>query len=304
MKNKKPGALFIGAAISMLFFMLQAQAAFGQEDEPAEGRGGKKEAAADIKPDPKVVRCAIIGGMTMTGLWPEIAKRFEAKTGYKTAIVRTGPRDFISKPFREGKADFLTMHSGDITTDLVCDGYGINLQAWTRNDLVIYGPPGDPANIKGMKDGPAALRKIAEGKFSFMDANDIGSREMCHNLWRKAGIKPSGKWYLQDDSPRSRLIPRYAAKKKAYVVLGRMPFLFKKIDFADLQIMVEGDPQMRRPYVLMEANPKRFPDTNTRGAHALAEFLISAEVQNLLKEFGAREYGGLPLFYPVWPLGG
>ncbi len=154
-----------------------------------EGGGGKKE-ALDIKPDPKVVRCAVIGGMTMTKLWPEIAKRFEAKTGYKTVVVRTGPRTMIAKPFREGQADLLTMHSGDITTDLVCDGYGINMRPWTRNDLVIYGPPEDPAQIRGMKDGVAALRMIAQSQSPFLDANDIGSREMCHNLWKKAGIKP------------------------------------------------------------------------------------------------------------------
>ncbi len=27
---------------------------------------------------------------------------------------------------RAGKVDLLTMHSGDITTDLVADGYGVN----------------------------------------------------------------------------------------------------------------------------------------------------------------------------------
>jgi tungstate transport system substrate-binding protein len=299
---KNTCVLRILISILALFCMVHhAPGASAQEDEAPEG-GGKKE-AIDIKPDPKVVRCAVIGGMTMTKLWPEITTRFEAKTGYKTVVVRTGPRDMIAKPFREGRADLLTMHSGDITTDLVCDGYGTNMRPWTRNDLVIYGPPEDPAKIRGMKDGVEALRMIAQSQSPFLDGNDIGSREMCHNLWKKAGIKPSGKWYLQDDSPRSRLIPRYAAKKKAYVIMGRMPYLFKKIDFADLQIMVEGDPIMRRPYVVMEANPQRFPDTNSKGARALADFLLSSDIQNLLKEFGAREYGGIPLFYPVWPAG-
>lgn len=252
----------------------------------------------------KTVRCAVIGGMTMTKLWPEIAKRFEAKTGYTTVVIRTGPRDMIAKPFREGRADLLTMHSGDITTDLVCDGYGINMRPWTRNDLVIYGPPQDPAKIRGMKDGAAALRMIAESESPFLDGNDIGSREMCHNLWKKAGIKPRGKWFLQDESPRASAMPGYASKKKAYAVFGRMPFLFKKRDFGDLQVMVEGDPFMRRPYVVMEANPRRFPGVNSRGARLLSDFLLSQEIQTLLKEFGARDYGGMPLFYPVWPTGG
>ena len=40
----------------------------------------------------RVVRCAVIGGMTMTGLWPEIARMFEAETGYRVEVVVTGPR--------------------------------------------------------------------------------------------------------------------------------------------------------------------------------------------------------------------
>jgi len=70
-----------------------------------------------------------------------------------------------------------------------------------------------------------------------------------------------------------------------------------------MKIMVEGDPLMRRPYIVMEANPKRVPGANTKGAKMLADFLLSDEIQKLLSEFGTREYGGLPLFYPVWPTG-
>jgi len=67
----------------------------------------------------RVVRCAVIGGMTMTGLWPEIAKMFEAEKGYQVEVVVTGPRPELDTAMRAGKVDFLTMHSGDITTDLV-----------------------------------------------------------------------------------------------------------------------------------------------------------------------------------------
>ena len=44
----------------------------------------------------RVVRCAVIGGMTMTGLWPEIVKRFEAESGYRCDLAATGPRPEIS----------------------------------------------------------------------------------------------------------------------------------------------------------------------------------------------------------------
>src|SRR5262249_11838687 len=129
---------------------------------------------AEVPADPHVVRCAVIGGMTMTGLWPEIAKRFEAETGYKVEVIVTGPRPILDEAMRAGKVDLLTMHSGDITTDLVADGYGVNMRPWTRNELCIVGPPDDPAHLRGITNGAEALKKIAATKSHFVDFQGIG----------------------------------------------------------------------------------------------------------------------------------
>ncbi|OHD64320.1 MAG: hypothetical protein A2176_01645 [Spirochaetes bacterium RBG_13_51_14] len=94
-----------------------------QNPDSIYAKGGRVRGKENpVKPDPKIVRTAVIGGMVMTKLWDEISKKFEAKTGYKVVVVARGPRPILDKAFREGKADLLTMHSGDITTDLVADG--------------------------------------------------------------------------------------------------------------------------------------------------------------------------------------
>ena len=308
MKKKRVLQLLV---LALAFFCIMQHAFFAsaQEDETGGGDGsgggggGGKQQALSIKPDPKIVRTAVIGGMTMTKLWDEIARRFEAKTGYKVVVVATGPRTVLDPVFRAGGADLLTMHSGDITTDLVADGCGINMRPWTRNDLVIVGPPSDPAKIKGLKDGVEAIRRIAQTQSPFIDALEIGGRELGHTLWNKAHIKPMGSWYLKDESAGERNILLFAEQKNAYVIVGRMPVLYSKMPHKTIQIMVEGDLLMRRPYIVMEANPKRFPDANYKGARALSDFLLSEETQKFLAEFGTKEFGGLPLFYPVWPFG-
>jgi len=218
-------------------------------------------------------------------------------------VVAHGPRPILDRAFREGKADLLTMHSGDITTDLVADGYGMNMRPWTRNDLVIVGPPSDPAKIKGLRSGVEAFKLIAAAQAPYLDAFNKGGRELSHTLWTKAGVRPRGGWVIKDEGNRAKDIITFAEKNDAYVVFGRMPVLFEKIELGSMKIMVEGDPLMRRPYIVMEANPKRVPGANTKGAKMLADFLLSDEIQKLLSEFGTREYGGLPLFYPVWPTG-
>lgn len=264
------------------------------------GTGEAHHAAVNSDAGGKTVRACVIGGMTMTGLWDEISRRFAEKTGYTVTVVSTGPRPEISDPFKKGQADILVMHSGDITTNLVAEGYGINMRPCARNDLIILGPPSDPAGIKGMKDGVKAFKKIYDSRSTFLDGLGVGPREMSHSLWQKNRVKPVGDWVIKDSSDKNKDMLIYASERKAYIVFGRMPVLFEKVEKGDLEIMVEGDPVMRRPYIVMEANPAIFPDANHEGARALSNFILSKEIQSFMNSFG-REESGLPWFYPVWP---
>jgi tungstate transport system substrate-binding protein len=249
--------------------------------------------------DNHVVRCAIIGGMTMTGLWPEIAKMFEAQSGYRVEVVATGPRPELDKVMRAGKVDLLTMHSGDITTDLVADGFGVNMRPWTRNELCIVGPPDDPAHVRGMTNGAAALRKIAEARAHFVDFQGIGSRELVHTLWRLADLEPKGDWVIKDDTISKFNILQFARTNDAYVVVGYIPAQMGKMPAGGMEILVKGDPVMRRPFIVMETNAKKFPQVNSAGARALSDFLLSTNVQDFLLEFGAQTNGPGPLFFPI-----
>jgi tungstate transport system substrate-binding protein len=249
--------------------------------------------------DPHVIRCAVIGGMTMTGLWLQITKMFEAKTGYKIDVVVTGPRPLLDAAMRAGKVDLLTMHSGDITTDLVADGYGVDMRPWARNELCIVGPPDDPAHVRGMTNGAAALRKIAEAKAHFVDFEDIGSRELVHTLWGLSGVDPRGDWILKDETVARWNILQYARSNDAYVVVGYIPTKMGRMPATGMEILVKGDPVMRRPFIVMETNPKKFPQANYAGAKALSDFLLSAEAQNFLLQFGTQSNSIGPLFYPV-----
>lgn len=254
-----------------------------------------KAAAADRPP----IRVAVIGGMTMTGMWQKLAGQFEADTGWKTQLVITGPKDVLAAPFKRGEIDLLTMHSADKTTDLVADGYGVNLRPWARNEHTIVGPASDPAGIRGMKDGAAALQKIAAAHAPFVDFYGPGSRELTHKLWQRAGLKPEGDWLLKDESNSPQEIVAFAEKKQAYVVVGRIPVTNGKMALGKMEVLVQGDPEMRRPYVVIEANPQKFAQANSAGAQALSAWLTGEPGQKFLLDYGKKEPGGIPLFYPI-----
>lgn len=252
---------------------------------------------ADRKPP---VRVAVIGGMTLSGMWPALAEHFTADTGWPVELVVSGPKDTLSTAMRQGKIDLLTMHSSDQATNLVADGFAVNMRPWARNEHAILGPSTDPAGIRGGRDGAAALRRIAETHSPFVDFAGPGSRDVVHTLWKKAGIEtPRGEWLLKDESLTPQGILDYAASHGAYVVVGRIPVVRGKMaNPGRLEILVQGDPAMRRPYVVVEANPAKLPETNTAGARALADYLVSEKARQFLVDFAAKGADGFPLFYP------
>lgn len=257
-----------------------------------QGKAGESES--------KPVRVAVIGGMTMTPLWGEIQKRFEAETKIKIEVVVTGEKPTLARAMREGKVDFLTMHSSDATTNLVADGWARDLRPWAKNDLVIIGPTSDPAGISGMKDGAAAIRKIAEAKANWLDFQSNGPRETAHTLFSNAGVSMIGPWVLKYENTDTGAILHYVANKNAYMIVGRMPILFKKMDpDPAVKIMVQGDPIMRRPYMVMVANPEKFPSANVEGASKLADFMLSDRIQKFLATYDGGIGDGIPIFIPI-----
>ena len=61
------------------------------------------QADKENRPDPKPVRVAVIGGMTMTPLWGELQKRFEADTGIPVRVVVTGTKPVLARAMKEGR---------------------------------------------------------------------------------------------------------------------------------------------------------------------------------------------------------
>jgi tungstate transport system substrate-binding protein len=252
------------------------------------------------KPVQKPVRVAVIGGMTMTPLWRELQKRFEADTGIKVEVIVTGIKPTLAGAMKEGKVDFLTMHSSDQTSNLVADGYARDIRPWAKNDLVIVGPSSDPAGIFGMTNGAEAVKRIAVARANWLDFQSNGPRETAHTLFAKAGVNMMGPWVLKYEHTGTSSILHYVREKNAYMIVGRIPVLFGKMDpDPSIKIMVQGDPMMRRPYMEMVANPDRFPDTNIAGAKKLSDFLLSDKIQKFLSTYDGGIGDGIPIFIPV-----
>jgi len=252
------------------------------------------------------IRAAVIGGVVETGLWAGLAERFERQTGHRVEVVASGPKRLIARAFREGQADLITMHSSDTIIHLVADGYALDPQPWLKNDLVIVGPPQDPASIKGLTDAGETLRRIIDSHSRFVVHASLGAQEVLRDILdaEQLSLDPQRMTVLFED--RSREVLRIAADERAYTIVGRIPFLDGKLANAGLDLMVRGDPRLRRPYLVAVADPRRVPGANLPAARQLAAFLRARETQEWIAEFGRGELDDEPIFFRVethcgWP---
>ena len=245
------------------------------------------------------IRCAIIGGMVETNFWPELMKRFESATDVKTKVESSGPKRVIAEAFIKEELDLIVMHASDTIINLAADGYGENPQPWARNDLILVGPASDPAKIKGQPDAVEALEMIAQSQNRIVVHASLGANEVLRDLLATRGIRFDSVQMLPFHSEHHREMLKFASAQDAYALVGRIPFLNGKIPNAKLEIMVQGDPRMRRPYVVVVATEKRIGAKRHQAATRLANFLRTPDTQSWIAEFGKGELDDRPLFFPV-----
>jgi tungstate transport system substrate-binding protein len=245
------------------------------------------------------IRVAVIGGMVFTGFWNALAERYQSQTGIRLDLIAAGPKNDIVGIFKKGGVDVITMHSSDVMINLAADGYTLDPQPWMRNDLVIVGPPDDPAGIGGMNDAATALRKIAASKSRFVVHSSLGAQEVLLNILEPNQIQldPANTIVLFDDQQRSVL--KVAGELHAYTLVGRIPFRTGRLPNNGLVLMVQGDPRLRRPYLVAVTNPHWMPGAHVEDARRFATWLREAGTQGWIAQYGRCAVDDEPLFFPI-----
>lgn len=237
---------------------------------------------------PPTVRIAVVGGLQLCGVWPELAQRAEAATGLRLVTVAAAPKEGVVPPFVRGEAELLLIHGSDETYRLQAEGLAAPLQAWAMNEHVIVGPADDPAGVTAASNGQDAIRRIAAADAPLLGYRDPGSFATLQHLWRAAGLRPGPRQQLVDDSEAPQQVLRSAARQQAYTVVGHIPVAFGRMPDAGLRVLLHGDPDMRRVYVAVEPGPRHPANQEQRRrAHRLANYLLSSDGQAALRAANA-----------------
>jgi len=231
-----------------------------------------------------------------SGLLDVLIPIFEKKTGYFVKTIAVGSGQAMAMG-QKGEADVLLVHSPAAEKKFVAEGYGINRRIIMHNDFIVVGPVEDPAKIKGVKGTPQVFKKIASAGALFLSRSDKSgthTKEMA--IWKVAGINPEGqKWYQQTGLGMGQTL-NVTSEKKGYTLADRGTYLALRKNLS-LDILAEGDAILLNIYHVIEVNPAKFPKVNAAGGKAFADFMVSKEVQDIVKTFGVDKYGS-PLFFP------
>jgi tungstate transport system substrate-binding protein len=247
-------------------------------------------AAACTSDGPRPVVLATTHTVEDTGLLEALTAAFERSLPQvRLRVVVSGSGEALGLG-RRGDADVLLTHAPEDEARFVADGYGVERLPIMRNEFVLYGPPADPAGVRGMEDIAAAFRRIEAAAAPFVSrGDDSGTHRRELSIWRDAGLAPSGAWYLEGGLGQADAL-RLASEREAYMLADRGTYAVVQPGVA-LVPLSEGDARLENVYSVM-----RVADAaNAAGAAVVVEWLTGPEAAAVIRDLGT-DAEGRPLF--------
>lgn len=251
------------------------------------------------RPAPAADRFITLASTTSTeesGLFGFLLPEFTRQTGIEVRVVAVGTGQAL-KIGMQGDSDALLVHDRAGEDKFIAEGYGIDRRDVMYNDFVVVGPAADPAKIKGGKDAVAALRAIAVAKAAFASrGDDSGTNRAELRLWKLAGIDPktAGTGWYRDLGSGMGATLNTAAAMDAYALADRSTWAAFN-NRRNLEILYEGDPQLKNPYGSILVLPSKLSSAKAADAKIWHAWLTGPKGQAVV---AAYRIGGQQLFFP------
>lgn len=245
---------------------------------------------------PPVVRVAVVGGLQASGVWPRLADTAGKALEMEIRTVAASPKEGVVPAFRDNRASLLLIHASDEAAALEAAGYAAPLRTFAFNEHVLVGPSSDPLHLRDARNGVDAMRRIAAAKAPFLALRDPGSYGIVQRLWRLGNVRPEATWAQWDGGESRHAVLAQMAQRGAYAVIGHIPVATGKLAAPGVDVLLSGDPLMRRPYVVLTPGPRHaVAAEERRNAQRLADYLVSDAGQAALID-AASDANGTWLF--------
>jgi tungstate transport system substrate-binding protein len=222
---------------------------------------------------------------------------FSEQTGLAAEIVYMGNDPYSVAA--AGKVDLVISHYGHPGVEpFVLGGRGRWPHTVFANQMALFGPPDDPAGIRGMTDAAQAMARIAAAGAPYVANASHGARYLEKTLLPENEDQTSRSWYL-DRNVAGRAAMQLASEKNAYVLWGYAPYLrYKRRNATTLEPLVVGDPLFQRIMVSVVVKQGAEQAAAEKNAEAFERYLLSPLVQSRVRAF---RYPGMqsPMWWPA-----
>ena len=149
---------------------------------------------------------------------------YEAGSRCRVKTVAVGSGEALALG-ADGNADVLLVHSPAAEQQYMAQGHGLTRAAVMHNDFVLLGPKNDPAHAARAGDTAKAFAAIAAAHAPFASrADQSGTNAKELTLWARAGVKPTGGWYIRTGQGMGETLT-IASQKQAYTLSDRGTYL-------------------------------------------------------------------------------
>ena len=239
-------------------------------------------------------RVATTTSLYDTGLWGYLEPLFEEQYDVEMDILYAGTGIALEYGIR-GDVDAITVHSKSREEQFVTEGYGIERVPFAYNYFLIVGPEDDPAGIKGMTPEDAFRHLVEIGGGSFVSRGDeSGTHSKEKAIWQSAGydyeeIRNAGSWYIEAGRGMGPTL-LMANEEQAYTLSDTGTYLSYQGNL-DLMPVVNKGAILLNVYSVIALNPEKNSNVKYEMAQNLVGFLTSDKVQELVGDYGVKEYG-------------
>ncbi len=222
------------------------------------------------------------------GLLKVLGDAFGKKADATLCWMKAGSGESL-KLLQDKKVDMIMVHAPDAEKKAVADGWATNRFLIGSNEFFIVGPAKDPAGIAKTKTAAAAYAAIARVKSKFFSRGDnSGTHKKEMDVWKKAGITPSGDWYIVTKDFMTATLKR-ADTEKVYFMTDSSTWVAEKKNVPNLTILFQGDKFLVNTYHTLAQPAGATPGAAT--AAQFIQFVASPDGQKIMRDYGKTEYG-------------
>lgn len=255
----------------------------------------------------EVLKIATTTSLEDTGLLSVLEAKFEEKNpNIDVQFIATGTGQALEYG-KKGDVDLVMVHSKKQEEQFIKEGYGTQRFVFAYNYFYILGPADDPAKVNGTNATTAFTNIMNAGKadatkvqfVSRGDNSGTNTREI--QIWNKtvtdynSSIRGQN-WYIESGKGMGDTLV-LADQKSAYTLSDSGTYLSYKGKIKLVALVTKGK-DLLNIYSLIPVNKEKFSQIDNETAMKWVEFVMSAEGQELIGEYGVNKYGQ-QLFIPL-----